>query len=75
MSKVILRGEEAIHYAEVHGMTLHEDVEGGGSARSGLTVTEARKRLVDGADGVWVEAHVGVNSAERVEHDPVPDGH
>ena len=68
MSTVILRGEEAIHYAEEHHLLLNKNADESGEAREGLSVAEAR-RIQEAHPGlIWIETHVGVNPGEPVEH-------
>jgi hypothetical protein len=75
MSTVILRGAEAIHYAEVHGMSLNIDAYEEHRSRSGLTLETAREIEHSLIGHIWVEAHIGVNTGEHVKHDPVAPGH
>ena len=68
MTRVIFKGEEAIHYAEAHGLFVNEYETDTHGPRSGLTVDEAR-RIQDSHSGhVWVEADILVNSAEPEHH-------
>ena len=64
MSTVILRGEEAIHFAETHDVALSRAAGAGGQALEGLSVDEARKIAAEHPELVWVETHIGVNSGE-----------
>ena len=68
MSTVILRGEEALHYAEVHGLRLSTDATPDHPASDNLTVEEARRIQDAGPGHVWVETKAGVNSGEAVPH-------
>lgn len=68
MSTIILHGEEAIHFAEVHGLSLNERADESHPVRTGLSVAEAR-RIQDQEGGhIWLETKIGVNSGEHVEH-------
>lgn len=64
VSNVILRGDEAIHYAAVHGMTLNEGAEGSAGAQSGLSVEQASEVARVNPGLIWVEAHIKLNSAD-----------
>ena len=64
MTTVILRGEEAVHFAETHGLTLSMAVGHGVEPREDLSADEARSRLSAHPDLIWVETHIGVNSGE-----------
>ena len=69
MSTVILKGEEAIHYAEVHNMTLNEYATEEHGPRSGLSVEEARRiQNQFHRDHIWLEIECGVNSGEDHHH-------
>ncbi len=61
---VILRGEEAVHYAEVHNLKLHRDATDAGPASSRLSVAAARKLLEEHPEALWVKTHIGINSAD-----------
>jgi len=64
MSTVILRGEEAVHYALVHGLKLNRDAGPDGPAAGGLTPSQGEALLDEHADLVWLETHIAVNSGE-----------
>ena len=68
MSTVILRGEEAIHYAETHHLPLNKVANDAEGAREGLSVEEARRIQATRPGLIWIETHIAVNSAEPVEH-------
>lgn len=74
MSTVILRGEEAIHYAKVHGLKLCTDKTPEHPARADLSVDEARQIQDAGPGHIWVETKAGVNSGEAVPHLAHVDG-
>lgn len=65
MSTVILKGEEAIHYAETHNRTLSRYADETSGALDGLSLDEARKIAVGYAHLVWIETHVGINPADQ----------
>lgn len=65
MSTVILKGEEAIHYAETHKRTLNRYADETSSALDGLSIEEARKIAADHAHLIWIETHVGINPGEQ----------
>ena len=67
MSTVILKGDEAIHYAAVHEMTLHKYASDSGGERDGLSVEEANKIAEEDAGLIWVEAHLAINTGEAAE--------
>ncbi len=64
MTTVILKGEEAIHFAEEHGLSLSMAAGAGMEAQEGLTPDEARQHLAAHPELIWVETHIGVNSGE-----------
>ena len=68
MSIVILRGEEAIHYANAHGVPLHSEQVGSEPARDGLSVDEARKIQQKTPGHIWLETEIGINSGETLNH-------
>ena len=67
MSTVILKGDEAIHYAAVHEMTLHKYASDSGGERDGLSVEEANKIAEKDPGLIWVEAHLAINTGEASE--------
>ena len=67
MSTVILKGDEAIHYAAVHEMTLNKYASGSGGERDGLSVEEANKIAEEDPGLIWVEAHLAINTGEASE--------
>ena len=69
MSTVILKGDEAIHYAAVHDMTLNKYASDSEGERLGLSVEEANKIAEEDPALIWVEAHISINSGERVEEE------
>ncbi len=64
MSTVILKGDEAIHYAAVHNMTLNKYASESEDAREGLSVKEANEIAGENPGLIWVETHVKINSGE-----------
>ncbi len=64
MSTVILKGDEAIHYAAVHNMTLNKYASESERAREGLSVEEANEIADENPSLIWVETHVKINSGE-----------
>lgn len=64
MSTVILKGDEAIHYADVHGMTLNKYATDATKALEGISVKEAQAIADDDPSLVWIEIHKGVNSSD-----------
>lgn len=64
MSTVILKSHGAIHYAEVHRLSLHEYAHERHGARDTVTAQEARQFARDHPDFIWVEAPVPANSAD-----------
>ncbi len=69
MSTVILKGDEAIHYAAVHDMTLNKYASDSEGERLGLSVEEANKIAEEDPALIWVEAQIAINSGERVEEE------
>lgn len=67
MTTVISKGEEAIHYAEVHNLALNTYAASGIDARSGVSADQARRIAVNHPELVWVETHIAVNSGEDEE--------
>ncbi len=67
MSTVILKGDEAIHYAAVHEMTLNKYASDSGGERDGLSVEEANKIAEEDPRLIWVEAHLAINTGEGSE--------
>ncbi len=67
MSTVILKGDEAIHYAAVHEMTLNKYASDSERERGGLSVEEANKIAEEDPGLIWVEAHLAINTGERSE--------
>jgi len=68
MSTVILKGAEAIHFAETHGLPLHRYADDVAPARDDLTITEGRRIAAGHPELIWVESHIGVNSGEPPQH-------
>lgn len=64
MSKVILRGHEAIHYAKKHGMRLNKSAGPAEESRSGLSVEEAIKIANQDPALIWLEVDESVNPAD-----------
>lgn len=63
MSKVVLRGEEALRYAERHDVPLHMT----GHGKEDDTVVDlerAREVAAEHPSRVWIEVEEGVNTAE-----------
>lgn len=69
VSNVILKGDEAIHYAAVHKMTLNKGAEGSTGAQSGLSVEQASEVARVNPGLIWVEAHIKLNSADPSEQE------
>ena len=67
MSTVILKGQEAIHYAEIHHLDLHKYADETGAARDHLSLSEARDLADVHPESVWVETHIALNSADPDE--------
>ncbi len=68
MSTVILNGEEAIHFAEAHHLTLNQRADDNHQPRDDLSVAEARKVYHEEGGHVWVAIEIGVNSGEYIAH-------
>ncbi|MFZ0254678.1 MAG: hypothetical protein WAN46_03290 [Gammaproteobacteria bacterium] len=64
MSKVILKGYEAIHYAERHGLAINKSAGPMDEANSGLTVNEAIKVANQDPALIWIEVDEAVNTAD-----------
>lgn len=64
MSKVILKGYEAIHYAEKHGMRLNKSAGPTEEPSSGLSVEEAIKVANQDPAVIWLEVDESVNPAD-----------
>lgn len=64
MSKVILRGYEAIHYAESHGLAINKSAGPMDESSTGLTVNEAIKVANQDPALIWIEVDEAVNSAD-----------
>lgn len=69
MSNVILKGDEAIHYAAVHHMTLNKYATKSDPAREGLSVEEATEIAHETPGLIWLEAHIKLNSADPTEQE------
>lgn len=69
MSTVILKGDEAIHYASVHHRTLNKYASGAEAAREGLSIEEANRIAEENPGLIWIETHVKVNSGEPGEQE------
>ena len=67
MSIVILKGDEAIHYAAVHEMSLNRYASDSGGEQDGLSVEEANKIAEENPGLIWVEAHLAINTGEASE--------
>ncbi len=67
VTTVILKGQEAIHYAEIHHLELHKYADETGAACNHLSLEEARDLVEVHPESVWVETHVAVNSADPDE--------
>lgn len=65
MSKVILKGFEAIHYAQRHGMTLSKSAGPMDESSTGLTVNEAIKVANQEPALIWLEIDEAVNTADN----------
>lgn len=64
MSKVILKGYEAIHYAEKHGMRLNKSAGATEEPSSELSVQEAIKVANQNPALIWLEVDESVNPAD-----------
>ena len=64
MSTVILRGDEAVHYADVHNLSLNCDADASHDARQGISLEEAQDIAEEHPELVWIEVHTAVNSGE-----------
>jgi len=64
MSTVILKGEEALHYAESNGLTLNRYADESGEAREGIPIEEARELIERDPHLVWIEALIAINTGE-----------
>jgi hypothetical protein len=64
MSTVILKGQEALHYAEAHHLPLHYDGDSRHPANDHMSHDEAVEVLGEHPDRVWVESHVPINTGE-----------
>lgn len=64
MSDVILKGDEAIHYAAVRRMTLNKYATDTEPAREGLSVEEASRIARQDPGLIWLEAHIKLSSAD-----------
>lgn len=69
MTTVILKGDEAIHYAVVHDMTLNKYATESEDAREGLSVEEANRIADENPGLIWVETHIGISSADPSEQE------
>jgi len=64
MSRVILRGEEALHFAEAHHLMVNEEGDDAHPARSSVPVEEARRRFQAHEGHFWVETEIAVHTGE-----------
>ena len=69
MSNVILRGDEAIHYAAVHHKTLNKYASKTEPAQHDLSVEEASEVAQRKPGLIWLEAHIKLNSADPSEQE------
>ena len=69
MSNVILKGDEAIHYASVHKLTLNKGARGSAGAQCGLSVEQASEVARVNPGLIWIEAHIKLNSADPSEQE------
>lgn len=67
MSNVVLKDDEAIHYAAVRQMTLNKYSTETEPAVEGLTVEDASRIAQDRPDLIWLEAHIKLSSADPSE--------
>ena len=65
MTTVILRGEEAVHYAKAHALKLNRDAGDAGPASSDLSVEDGEAMLPEHGHLVWVETHTHVNPGDH----------
>ena len=68
MSTAILKGDEAIHYAAVHNMTLNMDAFESEPAREGMSVEEANEIADENPGLIRVETHIKINAGEPGDH-------
>ncbi|MDH3673782.1 MAG: hypothetical protein OES46_21920 [Gammaproteobacteria bacterium] len=64
MSTVVLKGEDAIHYAELHHLTLNKYPDDDEPAEQGLTVERAWTIVEKHPELIWLSVHQGVNTAD-----------
>ena len=69
MSTVILRGEDAIHFAEIHHLHIHKDADAHSGPRDDVSPEEAHRLALADPDALWVEAHVAVNTGDPDDAD------
>ncbi len=69
MSNVILKGDEALHYAAVHHVSLNKYATDTEPAREGLSHAEASKIALERPGLIWLEAHIKLNSADPSEQE------
>jgi len=69
VSIVILKGEEAIHYAAAHNKTLNMYATASEGARAGLTVEEADEIAYENPGLIWIETHIKLNSGDPSEQE------
>ena len=64
MSTVVLKGEDAIHYAELHHLSLNKYADGPEPEREGLSVEQAWSIAEKDPALIWLSIHKGVNTAD-----------
>ena len=64
MSTVILKGSEAVHYAEEHHLKLHEYPHDQQGPRDDVPIQEAQDIAREHPKHIWLETHVAVKSGE-----------
>ena len=65
MTTVILRGQEAAHYAEEHHLALRCDASDSGPAKRRLSKKATERLLQEHPESLWVETHIHINSADH----------
>lgn len=65
MSKVILKGYEAIHYAQRHGLALNTSASALHESSTGLPVNEAIPVADQDPALIWIEVDEALNTADE----------
>ncbi len=69
MTTVILKGDEAIHHAAIHNLTLNKAASESEGAREGLSVEEANEIADENLGLIWIETHIKINSGDLNEEE------